>query len=164
MECTVIEREGASEVLVSLGLMKKWDIIHTFPEETVSDFVARKTNKVKFAYSSLYSFHSDIYNKSVKIKDPSRQCKDLKLEIVKKWGPNDRMSVEPVKLRLKDQSKKPAFCIRPFDTPYHLRDAYVKELNACLEAGQQVACGTETSAWSTKAFPVLKGDGQRVRS
>ena len=80
-----------------------------------------------------------------------------------KLGPNDRMSVEPVKLKVKDKSKKPAFCVRPFDTPYHLRDAYKKELNACLEAGQLVACGTETSAWSSKPFPVLKGDGQRVR-
>ena len=78
MEAAVIEGEGASEVLVSLGLMKKWDIFHdTFPEETVSDFLERKTNKVKYAYSSLYSFHSDIYNKSGKIKEPSRQCKDL---------------------------------------------------------------------------------------
>ena len=120
MEAAVIEGEGASEVLVSLGLMKKWDIMYdTFPEETVSDFLEMKTNKVKFAYSSLYSVHSDIYNKSVNIKQPSRQCKDLKLDIVKKWGdcfkeklgPNDRMSVEPVKLRMKDQSKKPAFCV-----------------------------------------------------
>ena len=51
VEAAVIEGEGPTrEVLVSLGLMKKWDIIHdTFPEETVSDFLERKTNKVKFA-------------------------------------------------------------------------------------------------------------------
>ena len=83
IEAVVIEGEGAAEVLVLLALMKKWDIIHdTFPQETVSDYLPRKTNKVKYAYFSLYSFNSDIYKKSVKIKDPSKQCKDLKLEIV----------------------------------------------------------------------------------
>ena len=74
------------------------------------------------------------------------------------------MSVEPVKLRMKEGSKtRPNFCVRPYDTPYHLRDAYEKELNDCLTAGQLVAGGTETTAWSSKAFPVLKGDGKSVR-
>ena len=42
MEAAVIEGEGASEVLVSLGLMKKWDLIRdSFPQETVSDFLLR---------------------------------------------------------------------------------------------------------------------------
>ena len=173
VEAAVIEGEGAAEILISLALMKKWDLIHdTFPMETISDYLTRKTNKVKYAYSSLYSFNTDIYNKSVKIKEPSKICNDLKLEIVKSWsdcfketlGPNDRMSVDPVKLRMKDESKKkPSFCVRPFDTPYHLRDAYEKELNNCLSAGQLVPCGTETTAWSSKAFPVLKGDGKSVR-
>ena len=54
MEAAVIEGEGASEVLVSLGLMKKWDLIHdTFPLETVSDYLHRRTNKSKIAYSSI---------------------------------------------------------------------------------------------------------------
>ena len=69
VEAAVIEGEGAAEVLISLALMKKWDIIHdSFPCETISDYMTRKTNKVKYAYSSLYSFSSDLYNKSVKLK------------------------------------------------------------------------------------------------
>lgn len=99
------------------------------PSAHICACLERKTNKVKYAYLSLYSFHSDSYNKSGKTKEPSRQFKDLKSEIVKKWGdcfkeqlgPEDRMSVEPVNLKVKDKSKKPAFCVRPFDTPYHLR-------------------------------------------
>ena len=80
-----------------------------------------------------------------------------------KLGPKDRMKVAPVKLRVKESSNVPSFCIQPFDTPYHLCDAYETELNACLEAGQIVPCGTEPSKWSSKAFPVLKGDGKSVR-
>ena len=160
MEAAVIEGEGASEVLVSLGLMKKWDLIHdSFPGETVSDFVTRVTNKSKIAYSSLYSFNNDIYSESRKLREASKECKELKSEIIKEWGdcfkeklgPKDRMKVEPVKLRVKESSKVPSFCTRPFDTPYHLRDAYETELNACLEAGQIVPCGTEPSKWSSKA-------------
>ena len=135
--------------------------------------MTRKTNKVKYAYSSLYSFNSDIYNKSVKIKEPSKQCKDLKLKIVTDWsdcfkeklGPKDSMSVEPVKLRMKEGSKKrPNFCVHPYDTPYHLRDAYEKELNDCLTAGQLVACRKETTAWSSKAFQYLKRTENRCVS
>ena len=162
MEAAVKEGEGTSEVLVSLGLMKKWDLIHdSFPQETVSDFLHRVTNKSKIAYSSLYSFNNSIYSESRKLKDPSKECKKLKSEIVKEWedcfkeklGPEDRMKVEPVKLKVKESSMKPSFCTRPFDTPYHLRDEYETELNTCLEAGQIIPCGTEPSKWSSKAFP-----------
>ena len=48
IEAAVIEGEGAAEVLISLALMKKWDLIHdSFPSETISDYMTRKTNKVK---------------------------------------------------------------------------------------------------------------------
>ena len=73
------------------------------------------------------------------------------------------MKVEPVMLKVKESSKKPSFCTRPYDTPYHLREAYETELHACLEAGQIVPCGTEPSQLSSKAFPVLKGDGKSGR-
>ena len=73
IESAVIEGEGASEVLVSLGLMKKWDLIHdTFPAETVSDFLQRKMNKTKIAYSSRYSFNSSVYDESRQLKEPSK--------------------------------------------------------------------------------------------
>ena len=124
IESAVIEGEGASEVLVSLGLMKKWDLIHdTFPAETVSDFLQRKINKTKIAYSSRYSFDSSIYNESRKLKEPSKDCKKLKATIMSKWedcfkehlGPEDRMDVPPVKLRIKEAGIKPFFCIKPYE-------------------------------------------------
>ena len=124
-----MKEKGASEVLVSLGLMKKWDLIHdTFPHETVSDFIY-KTNKPKLAYSTRYSFHSSIYNQSSKLKEPSRECKKLKDLITDEWGdcfkeklgPKDRMNVKPVKLRIKESSEIPTFCSKPYDTPHHLR-------------------------------------------
>ena len=169
MEAAVIAGEGASEVLVSLGLLKKWDMIHdTFPEETVSDFMQRMTNKHKLAYSSLYNINTDNFNASRKLRPPGKDCTELKARIVNKYrdcfketlGPKDRMNVPPVKLRIKDPNKTPSFCLRPFDTPYHLRDAYEKELDSCMKAGQLVACGAEPSKWSSKAFPVPKADGK----
>ena len=95
--------------------MKKWDLIHdSFPCETISDYMTRKSNKVEFAYCSIHQISSDLFNKSVKLKDPSKQCKDLKAKIVteysdcfkEKLGPNNRMSVENVKLRMKEGSKQ----------------------------------------------------------
>ena len=129
------------------------------------------TNKGFQAYSSLYSFQNQLYSESKPLKEPSREFKKLKAEITKEWqdcfkeklGPQDRMRVPPVKLKMKNSEVKPSFCTRPYDTPYHLRDMYETELNACLEAGQIVPCGTEPSKWSSKAFPVPKGDGKSVR-
>ena len=40
---------------------------------------------------------------------------------------------------------------------------YEQEIKNCIEAGQSVLCGTESSEWASKAFPVLKGDGTAVR-
>ena len=40
---------------------------------------------------------------------------------------------------------------------------YKKEVKNCLDAVILVKCGTEPSKWSLKAFPVLKGSGDRVR-
>ena len=66
--------------------------------------------------------------------------------------------------RLKSEGVvKPSFCTRPYDTPYHLRDAYEKALNDGLEAGQIVAFGTEQSQWASLAFPVSKGNWKKVR-
>ena len=167
MEAAVIEGQGFKKILVSLGLMKKWDLIHQlFPNETVSDFVFKLNNKSRLAYSSRYSFQSNLSTESTPLKKPSKLCRKLKEDIVKEWGdclkeklgPEDRMNVPPVKLKMKDNNVKPSFCTRPFDTPYHLHEMYETELNACLEAGQIVPCGTEQSQWASKAFPVPKGD------
>ena len=118
VEAAVIRGEGTKEVLVSLGLMKSWDIIHqTFPEETVSDYLYKLTNKSSLAYSSLYSLQNNIYSESKVLKDPSKECRKLKEEIIGAWGdclkdklgPEDRMKVPPVKLKLKSSEGRPSF-------------------------------------------------------
>ena len=77
--------------------------------------------------------------------------------------PHDRMKVDPVKIKLKKEFISPSFCSKPFDTPHHLRSMYEKELKRALDAGHLAPCGLEPSAWSSKAFPVVKGDGTSCR-
>ena len=179
LEAAVLRGETeAKEILVSLGYLKKWDLLHdSFPMESVSSYINRISNKGYSAYSSLYSFHSKCegdnhHSESKPLKEPSKKCRKMKEEIVKNWSDcfkdklekGDRMKVAPVKLTLKDSNEvKPSFHTRPYDTPFHLRDAYERELNDALEAGQLEPCGTEPSEWSSKAFPVPKGDGKSVR-
>ena len=51
------------EILISLQLLKSWNIIHpTFPHEDVYSFYSR-TNKTHSAYSALYSNENEIYEK-----------------------------------------------------------------------------------------------------
>ena len=46
VEVAVIEGEGSKETLISLELLKKWDLIHsTFPHQTLSDNIDKKMNK-----------------------------------------------------------------------------------------------------------------------
>ena len=73
------------------------------------------------------------------------------------------VEVAPVKIKLKISGVRPSFCTRPYDTPYHLRDLYEKELNNCIEAGQNVPCGTEPSQWASEAFPVPKSDRSALK-
>ena len=51
-EASVTEEEGSKETLISLDLLKKWDLIDAY----------KMTNKCYQAYSSLYDFQTDIYN------------------------------------------------------------------------------------------------------
>ena len=51
---------------------------------------------------------------------------------------SDRMKVEPVSLKLKEGYINPLFCSRPYDTPYHLRTMYEKEIKRALDAGHVV--------------------------
>lgn len=69
-----------------------------------------------------------------------------------------------IKIKLKESTDIiPSNCICPYDTPFHLRSMYEKEMKNCLEAGILEKCGTEPSQWSSKAFPVLKGSGEGVK-
>ena len=77
----------------------------------------------------------------------------------------DRINDPPVKIKLKENTGiTPSYCLCPYDTPFHLRKMYERELKNCLEAGILEKCGTEPSQWSSKAFPVIKGrrDGLRI--
>ena len=81
-----------------------------------------------------------MYEENRSIKLPSTKCKTLREEIMKSYshvfkeefGPQDRMKVEPVKLKLKKEFIRPSFCSKPFDTPHHLRSMYEKELKRAL--------------------------------
>ena len=78
------------------------------------------------------------------------------------WGngrPTDRIWVKPVSLKLKEGYVNPSFFSKPYDMPYHLRTMYEKEIKQSLDAGHIAPCGIEPSNWSSKAFPVPKGDG-----
>ena len=59
--------------------------------------------------------------------------------------------------RLIDDNARPTFCTHPYDTPFHLREMYEKEIKNSLDAG------TEPREWARKTFPVPNGDGTSVR-
>ena len=77
--------------------------------------------------------------------------------------PTDRKRVKPVKLKLKEGYINPSFCSKPFDTLFYLRSMYEKEIKRAIDAGHIAPCGLEPSDWSSKAFPVVKGDGISCR-
>ena len=75
------------------------------------------------AYSSLYDFHSQIYEESKENRKPSKKCNKLREEIMGIWQhvfkeelePTDRMKVKPVSLKLKEGY------ISPVQSPHHVR-------------------------------------------
>ena len=162
VEAAVIQGDR-KETLISLQLLKKWDLIHdSFPHQTISDYIVNKSNKKYTAYSMHYELHSNIYEENRKLKPPSRVCRKLREYIVKNCDgcfkeelePHDRMKVEPLKLRLKEGYISPSFCTKPYDTPYQLREMYKREIKRSLDAGHIAPCGTEPSEGASKAFPV----------
>ena len=114
--------------------------------------------------------HTNIYKESRKLNPPSKECRKLREDIMKNWQscfkealePQDRMKVEPVKLRSKEGYISPLFCSKPYDTSYHLCKMYENEIKRSPDAGHIAPCGTEPSEWASKAFPVPKGDGTAV--
>ena len=94
------------------------------------------------------------------IKEPSKEHKKLRDEIVKKFsdnvveklGKNDRSKCKPITLE-KDQRKLAE--MKPFDVPFHLRKAGRR--NPC-----SVWCDIPTD-WNTKAFPVIMANGVDIR-
>ena len=70
VEAAVIESDK-KETLISLDLLKKWDLVHdSFPFQTVSDYINSKKNKCLKAYSTLYDFQSNLYEESREVKKP----------------------------------------------------------------------------------------------
>ena len=72
------------------------------------------------------------------------------------------MNIPPVKISLRDGSI-PSYNARVFDTPYHLRAAYDKELKIMIDAGILEPMGLRESDWCSHIFPVLKNDRAMVR-
>ena len=167
IEVAVIQGvEGEKEVLVSLKLMKEWGMVHeSFPHETVNAFYKRvhEENIYDRTYMSYYSVESSA---SKPLPPPSKQCELLKEKILSKWkdvfknklGKSDRVSIPPVNLSLKPGSI-PVYNSRPFDCPYHLRQAYDRELKDMIDADLIEPMGLRESQWCSRAFTVLKGVG-----
>ena len=125
VEAAVV-RSNKKETLISLSLLKKWDLVHeSFPHQTVSDFIAAKKNKVFKAYSPAYDFHSSLYEENRVLRKPSPKCSKLRENLMGEYShlfkeelePTDRMKVDPVKLKLKEGFVNPSFCSKPFDIP-----------------------------------------------
>ena len=74
----------------------------------------------------------------------------------------DRVNIEPVEITLKPGSK-PVYSARPYDTPYHLRDAYDLEIKNMINAGILEPMALRESEWCSRGFPVVKGDWCSVR-
>ena len=58
-----VTRSNKKETLISLSLLKKWDLVHdSFPNQTISDYIySKQRNKSMKAYSTVYNFNSGIY-------------------------------------------------------------------------------------------------------
>ena len=86
-------------------------------------------------------------------------------QFVDKLGPEDRLSVPPIKLevdKLKEEQIRPTNYVKPFDVPFHMREQFSQEIKDMLDAKIIERCERSTK-WNTKAFPVAKADGTSVR-
>ena len=87
------------------------------------------------------------------MREPRSKCKKLREEIMNIWqrcfkeklGPLGCMNIPPVKLRLKYENARPSFCTRSYDTLYHHREMYEREIKSSLDASYIISCGTERS-------------------
>ena len=123
---------------------------NSFPHQTVSSYFY--SNKHIKQYSALYSSHSENFTKQTfesELKKPSKACSGLREKIVNKFsgnfaevlGPNDRMSVDSVRLVVDEEKNITPVChVRPYDTPYRLRSAFEKEVNNAIMGKILVPC------------------------
>ena len=75
VEAAVI-RSKKKETLISLDLLKRWDLVHeSFPYQTISDYIySNKDNKRSKAYSAVYNFHSQQFKKAQPSKNPPKNA------------------------------------------------------------------------------------------
>ena len=170
IEFAVIEGGYEKEILVSLSYLKKWDMVHSsFPFQTISDFCNKNADTEinnLYAYSAL----SPSINEKVALPPPSEKCKDLREKFISKWkntfreklSLHDRMNIKPVKIELKPNAV-PCYNARAYDTPYHLREPYEREIKDMVDGGLIEPCGLDTSMWCSRAFLVLKSDKKSCR-
>ena len=179
IQCCVLRGNKQSpEILVSLEMMKTLKIMHpTFGKQTIDEFLYQTEHTNMNKYSDLYNCNSIQFSnytppKTV-LRDPSKEEKQLRenlidrfsSQFVDKLGPEDRLSVPPIKLevdKLKEEQTRPTNHIRPFDVPYHMREQFSQEIKDMLDAKIIERCERSTK-WNTKAFPVAKADGTSVR-
>lgn len=175
VKAAVLEGNNSDrEILISLDLLVKWDlIIPNFPNQTVTNFMKNK-DSVKTKYSHNYLSCSAIFEQDGlghKIRTPPEKCKALREKIIKKYAASfksklsatDRMKVAPVDLIIDENSTiKPEHHTRPFDVPFHLRKAWELEIKNALEGGILEPVSYPTT-WASKAFAVPKADPTKVR-
>ena len=80
-------RGDKKETLISLQLLKNWDLIHeSFPNQTLNDYIELTTNKSYQAYSSWYEIFSQLYEGSRDVKPSSKACQNLQDELMGKYA------------------------------------------------------------------------------
>ena len=73
----IVGQEGSKEILVSLKLMKVWNVVHqSFPRESVNSYIQK--NKLNKSYTYYYSFQTSNSNPL----NPPSQCTLLRDKII----------------------------------------------------------------------------------
>ena len=85
VEAAVV-KSNKKETLISLDLLKKWDLIHdSFPHQTVSDYVESRKNNCFKAYSPAYDFHSSLYEENRQLRKLIFKCNKLREDLMGRW-------------------------------------------------------------------------------
>ena len=107
------------------------------------------------------------------LKKPSKEAQNLQNKLIYKHNKNftgksgrsHRLNVKPISLHI-DKEKlaahNPTSHIKPYDVPFHLRQAFESELLNMIDAGIVEQCETLTM-FNTEAFPVPKSDPSKCR-
>ena len=147
-------------------------------KKAYSALYLQQTSQVKFQQNTKVKSQQNNHIKvrergeDVTLTKQSLECQQLQTKLMGKFkecfteklSPQDRIKCPDVRIIL-DPSKNvtPKAHTRPYDTPYHLREAFDKELKEALDAGI-LSPSTEPSEWVHQLFPVAKpGQPGKVR-